>query len=300
MDRRVFESIPFSGNVIDRLDAMRDDATALAALHADPESRYLPFNEARPWIDLDGPPGLGWLPGDALPARVDEPLLLGRLDGVTRFAITVDEIPERPAHAKFIDARSITADLPVAESGLLAHARSLLEWHATHRFCSACGAQTHLARGGAQRDCPRCAFHHYPRNDPVVIMLVTREDECLLGRQHRFVEEFWSCLAGFVEPGETLEAAVRREVHEEAGVTVGTVHYLGSQPWPFPSSLMLGCHAEATSAALSVDERELADARWFPRAEVAAMLANCEADHGPRLPRSYAIAHHLVRHWLDH
>ncbi len=295
----MFERIPFSGNAIDRLDALRDDVDALAALHADPAGRYLPFNDGRAWIDLDGPPRLAWLPGDALDGQAGETLLLGRLDGVTRFTIATDRTPGQPSHGKFIDARSIAADLPTAESGLLAHARSLLEWHAAHRFCSACGSPTRLARGGAQRDCPACDTHHYPRNDPVVIMLVTHGEACLLGRQHRFVEDFWSCLAGFVEPGETVEAAVRREVHEEAGVTVGPVRYLGSQPWPFPSSLMLGCHAEATDTAVTIDARELADARWFPRDEVAAMLANCVADHGPRLPRDYAIAHHLVRYWLE-
>lgn len=295
----MFERIPFSGNAIDRLDALRDDDAALASLHADPASRYLPFSDGRAWIDLDGSPRLAWLPGEALGAHAGEPLLLGRLDGAARFAVAVDAVPGEPSSGKFIDARSIAAELPVAESGLMAHARSLLEWHAAHRFCSACGAPTRAARGGAQRDCPACAAHHYPRNDPVVIMLVTHGDACLLGRQHHFVEDFWSCLAGFVEPGETVEAAVRREVHEEAGVTVGVVRYLGSQPWPFPSSLMLGCHAEATDTALVVDERELAAARWFPRDEVAAMLANCAAEHGPRLPRAYAIAHHLVRYWLE-
>lgn len=295
----MFERIPFSGNAIDRLDAARDDAHTLAALLADPGSRYLPFDDTRPWIDLNGSPGLGWLPRDALPELLGEPLLLGRLGGVARFAVAVAESPTPPGQAKFIDARSIAADLPIAESGLLAQARSLLAWHAAHRFCPACGAPTRPARGGAQRDCPSCEAHHYPRNDPVVIMLVTRGDSCLLGRQHRFVTDFWSCLAGFVEPGETLEAAVRREVHEEAGVTVGAVRYVGSQPWPFPASLMLGCHAEATSTDVRIDARELADARWFPRDEVAAMLANCAAEQGPRLPRSYAIAHHLVRHWLE-
>jgi NAD+ diphosphatase len=295
----VFEHIPFSGNPVDRLDALRDDADALAALHTDPASRYLAFSETRPWIDLAEGPRLGWLPGDAVGATGSETVLLGRHDGVPRFALAVESTPARPVGGKFIDARSIAADLPVAESGLLAHARSLLAWHSEHRFCSACGAPTHPARGGAQRDCPACAAHHYPRNDPVVIMLVTHGDSCLLGRQHRFVADFWSCLAGFVEPGETLETAVRREVHEEAGVTVGAVRYLGSQPWPFPSSLMLGCHAEATSTALKVDDRELAAARWFRRDEVAAMFANCEADSGPRLPRGYAIAHHLVRYWLE-
>ncbi len=295
----MFETIPFAGNRIDRLDALRDDPDALSALRDDPASRFLPFNDLRPWIDLGAAPRLGWLPRTALETPGGEALLLGRVDGHACFALAVDRVPATPAQGKFIDARSIAGDLAVAESGLLAHARSLLAWHAGHRFCAACGAPTVATRGGAQRDCPACAAHHFPRNDPVVIMLVTRGDDCLLGRQHRFVDDFWSCLAGFVEPGETIEAAVRREVHEEAGVTVGAVRYLGSQPWPFPASLMLGCHAEATSRALTVDQRELAEVRWFSRATVAAMLANCAADCGPRLPREHAIAHHLARWWLE-
>ena len=298
----MFESIPFSGNTIDRLDALRHDEDALAALHADTATRYLPFHDLRPWIALDPAPRLGWVTAAELDGRREagaEPLLLGRHAGVARFALPVSAAPEGSAEGKFIDARSIAASLAAAESGLLAQARSLLAWHASHRFCAACGAPTRPGRGGAQRDCAACDTHHFPRNDPVVIMHVTRGDACLLGRQHRFVDDFWSCLAGFVEPGETVEAAVRREVYEEAGVHVGAVRYVGSQPWPFPASLMLGCHAEATSDAITVDQRELAEVAWFPRAEVAAMLARCDAEAGARLPRAYAIAHHLVRHWLE-
>ncbi|MDX1593865.1 MAG: NAD(+) diphosphatase [Gammaproteobacteria bacterium] len=294
----MFERIPFAGNAIDRLDGLRDDPAALGALRDDPGSLFLPFRDLKAWIRVGRTPRLGWLPRTRLTQTDGEPLLLGRLQGAARFAVALDAPPGDDG-GKFIDARSIAADLSPAESGLLAQARSLLAWHAAHRFCAACGVRTRAARGGMQRDCPACEARHYPRNDPVVIMLVTRGDACLLGRQHRYVEDFWSCLAGFVEPGETLEGAVRREVLEEAGVEVGAVRYVGSQPWPFPASLMLGCHAEATSETLAIDRRELVEARWFPRDEVAAMLANCEAEAGPRLPRGYAIAHHLVRHWLE-
>ena len=297
----MFEQIPFSGNTIDRLDGLRHDSGAVAGLLDDPASRFLPFHDLRAWIRLAGAPRLGWVSRDDLGtdgADVTEPLLLGRLDGVSRFALALDNDRPPASDGKFIDARSIAADLQVAESGLLAQARSLLDWHANHRHCACCGAPTVMARGGNQRDCPACDAHHFPRNDPVVIMLVSLGDDCLLGRQHRFADDFWSCLAGFVEPGETVEAAVRREVREEAGVEVDAVHYLGSQPWPFPASLMLGCHAEATSTAITVDARELADVQWFSRKQVAEMFARCDADHGLRLPRPYAIAHHLVRHWL--
>jgi len=298
----VFERITFSGNTIDRLDGLRHDAAAVASLRDDPSSRFLPFHDLKPWITLSGSPRLGWVAGktlDSATVKGFEPLLLGRLDGAARFALALDSDHPPGANGKFIDVRSVAPQLAAAESGLLAQARSLLDWHTHHRHCACCGTLTVVAKGGAQRDCPTCAAHHFPRNDPVVIMLVTRGDDCLLGRQHRFAEDFWSCLAGFIEPGETVEAAVRREVREEAGVEVDAVRYLGSQPWPFPASLMLGCHGEATSTAITVDDRELADVQWFSRERVAEMLARCDGDHGLRLPRAYAIAHHLVRYWLE-
>jgi len=305
----VFAQIPFAGNAIDRLDRQRHDPQWLTARLADPASRFLPFHDLKALIVLGDAPAPGWVTRDAVAAALDgggEVALLGELDGRCRFAVDlagrVDPVPlATAAGGKFIDVRSIAPDLPADASGLLAQARSLLDWHARHRYCARCGGPTESRDGGNRRACTTaaCGASHFPRNEPVVIMLIARGDHCLFGRQHRFAPDFWSCLAGFVETGETLEAAVRREAYEEAGVTVGAVRYLGSQPWPFPSSLMLGCHAEALDETLDIDRRELADARWFERTEVASMLANCHADNGPRVPAPVAIAHHLVRCWLE-
>jgi NAD+ diphosphatase len=182
------------------------------------------------------------------------------------------------------------------ELGLVATAKSILDWHRRHRFCAACGTRTAPAQSGFRRDCDSCGAQHFPRTDPVAIMLVARGDTCLLGRQTRFAPGMYSCLAGFVEPAETIEDAVRRETFEEAGVRVGIVRYHSSQPWPFPSSLMIGCIAEATSEELNVDREELEDARWFSRDEVKLML---EGRHpaGLTAPQPIAIAHHLLRAW---
>jgi NAD+ diphosphatase len=174
----------------------------------------------------------------------------------------------------------------------------MLAWHARHRFCANCGAATQAVCAGWKRDCPACRTEHFPRTDPVVIMLTVDGERCLLGRQSRFVSGVWSCLAGFVEPGESIEEAVRREVREEAGIACGRVRYFASQPWPFPMSLMIGCHAEALSSSIVIDQAELEDARWFTREEVAAMLMRRHAG-GLATPPPMAIAHHIIRAWVE-
>jgi NAD+ diphosphatase len=177
-------------------------------------------------------------------------------------------------------------------------ARSLLNWHVRHRFCSCCGGPTVLAKGGWQRDCAVCGAAHFPRTDPVAIMIVEHEGRLLLGRQPRFAAGLYTALAGFVEPGETVEEAVAREVFEEAGVRVRDVTYVASQPWPFPSSLMIACHAYADDPAIRIDPAELEDAGWFTRDEVAAALAGAVgAPFVPPAPR--AIARQLLNWWID-
>jgi NAD+ diphosphatase len=180
--------------------------------------------------------------------------------------------------------------------GALAQGKSVMYWHAHHRFCANCGAPTRVTAAGWRRECESCGRHHFPRTDPVAIMLATDGDRCLLGRQVRFPAGMYSCLAGFIESGETIEDAVRREIKEEAGITTGRITYLASQPWPFPCSLMIGCLAEATSRELKVDATELEDARWFTRDDARMMLRNA---HPAKLfaPPKIAIAHHLLVAW---
>ena len=176
----------------------------------------------------------------------------------------------------------------------------LLNWHIRHGFCAVCGTATAMSLGGARRDCPNCGAQHFPRTDPVVIMLAidagSGGEQALLGRSPRFNPGMYSCLAGFMEPGETIEDAVRRETAEESGIQVGRVRYHASQPWPFPSSLMIGCYAEALSTAIRRDEQELEDCRWFSREDVRRMLAGNHPE-GITAPISMAIASHLIRAW---
>jgi len=198
------------------------------------------------------------------------------------------------------DLRSIAVQGLVEPEHLppVAEAKAVLNWHARHRFCPNCGAATQAVHAGWRRDCPQCKAEHFPRTDPVVIMLAVDGERCLLGRSPRFVPTMWSCLAGFVEPGEAIEDAVRRETREEAGIACGRVVYFGSQPWPFPSSLMIGCHAQALSRDIVVDREELEDARWFSRSEVATMLTRKHSG-GLTTPPPVAIAHHIIRAWLE-
>jgi NAD+ diphosphatase len=238
----------------------------------------------------------------ALGATV-ETVFLGLAEGAGRFGVGL-----APAAAEALKTRAdlVVTDLrSLAVQGLagpehlapLAEAKALLNWHVRHRFCSNCGALSRVTQGGWRRDCPACEAQHFPRTDPVVIMLATDGERCLLGRQTRFVRNTWSCLAGFVEPGETFEEAVRRETLEEVGVRCGRVAYFASQPWPFPMSLMIGCHAEALSTELTIDGAELEAARWFDREEVATMLVRRHPD-GLATPPPVAIAYHIIRAWV--
>ena len=182
--------------------------------------------------------------------------------------------------------------------GELAQGAALLAWHHGHRFCGRCGAETRMRIGGYKRTCTGCGAEHFPRTDPVAIMLAVREDSCLLGRGPHFGPGMYSCLAGFIEPGETIEAAVRRETLEESGIRLGRVLYHASQPWPFPHTLMIGCFGEALNGDIAFDGRELEDCRWFARDEVRAMVEGRHPD-GLGIPPAGAIASHLIRFWAE-
>ena len=188
--------------------------------------------------------------------------------------------------------------LPPQQLSAIAAAKSLVTWHQRHGFCANCGTRTRMSQGGWKRDCPSCKAEHFPRTDPVVIMLVTHGDRCLMGRQKQFPPGMWSCLAGFVEIAETIEDAVRREILEESGIHCGEVTYYMTQPWPYPSSLMIGCSAEALDDKITVDLTELEDARWFDRAEAMLLLKRTHPD-GLTGPHPFAIAHHLLGRWLQ-
>jgi NAD+ diphosphatase len=237
-------------------------------------------------------------------AAAPERVFLGLMGDAGRFGLSLphDVIEALKSDQRFhvTDLRSIAVQglVPADHLAPLAEAKALLHWHARRHFCSNCGHPTEVVQAGWRRDCTHCAAQHFPRTDPVVIMLAVRGDQCLLGRQSRFVSGMWSCLAGFVEPGETIEEAARRETLEEAGIRCGKVRYFASQPWPFPSSLMIGCHAEAVSHEIVVDRDELEDARWFSRDEAAAMLMRVHPD-GLATPPPMAIAHHILRAWVE-
>jgi NAD+ diphosphatase len=231
-------------------------------------------------------------------------IFLGLAGEAPRFGFGLDPASIAPLKTrndlKITDLRTIAVQGLVDAAHLppLAEAKALIGWHARHRFCPNCGTPTRAVQGGWRRDCPSCKAEHFPRTDPVVIMLAIAGDRCVLGRSPRFAPTMWSALAGFAEPGETIEEAVRREVKEEAGIRCGKVTYAMSQPWPFPSSLMIGCHAQALSDTIVIDRSEIEDARWFSRDELALMLGSRHPD-GLTTPPPVAIAHHLIRSFVE-
>ncbi|WP_033074096.1 NAD(+) diphosphatase [Sphingopyxis sp. MWB1] len=281
----------FTGAWLDRADPLRSDAAAFAEAVADPRSRCLVLD------GIDFVPGEGgglcWEPLD--PADQRSPMLLGRdAQGAAYFV-------REPHPAERIDGRSRTVMrrlslLSGQGLALYGGARSLVDWHARHRFCAACGAPTALFRAGWGRRCDACRAEHFPRVDPVVIMLAEYGGRVLVGRQAAFPPAVFSALAGFVEPGESLEEAVARELFEEAGIRVEDVRYVASQPWPFPSSLMIGCRARALDPALTLDETEIEAAIWVDRAEVRAALAG-DMNAPFVVPPPLAIARHLLEIW---
>jgi NAD+ diphosphatase len=283
--------IPFSGSPLDRASYGRADPAWLAVQQA--AGLFLPFWQNRPFLVQDRAGFLPWR--EEWQGRTC--VFLG-LDGTQPlFALDLAGDSE-PAlgEGAFSDMRASAFVLPARDTAIAGQAKALLDWHKRHCFCPNCGTATALCDGGYRRLCPGCGAEHFPRTDPVVIMLPVFENECLVGRSPRFPPQLYSAFAGFVEPGESMEEAVRRELREEVNLAVGAVRYHATQPWPFPSSLMLGCYAQAESRDFQIDGHEIADARWLTKDEVRARLANTIEDN-MKLPVSIAIAHYLIRDW---
>jgi NAD+ diphosphatase len=296
----------YSASRVDRAAERRADADAMRALESDSSARayviggeMIVLRKANEGLN----PLFAWAEARAL-AGVAETAFLGLVDGAPRFAVAIkpNAVTALKTDSAFeiADLRSIAARGLIEADHLppLAEGKALLNWHARHRFCPSCGSATHAVEAGWRRDCPACQTQHFPRTDPVAIMLPVAGDRCVLGRSHRFQPGMWSCLAGYIEPGEAIEDAVRRETREEAGIVCGRVAYFASQPWPFPTSLMIGCHAEAISHDIVIDRTELADARWFDREEIASMIARKHPE-GFTAPAPVAIAYHIIRAWVE-
>lgn len=318
---KLAETVTFGGSGLDRAAEWRGDAEAMARAANDPAARAILLWRGKPMVQ-QGPDGAAMLVRLELnhpvfSAARGAPLFLGRdhagpvfaqdisgwqpdqadLHALDSFLDRSEQThPDLPETHVFAELRALMTALDARDAELAATARSVFSWHRSHRFCAKCGHESEMTMAGWQRNCPSCGAQHFPRTDPVVIMLITHGNDVLLGRSPGWPDGMYSLLAGFVEPGETIEAAVRREVYEEAGVTVGQVGYLASQPWAFPASLMMGCYGHASSRDIQIDPNEIEDARWFSREEI--MLAF--AGQHPRLmpARKGAIAQFLLRNWL--
>jgi NAD+ diphosphatase len=299
----------FVTHAIDRIHSRRVDAGWFQDLQHDPATRFVVIWQDQVLLDKGpdphllqiGGPQVEGLRGLCPDAPVDV-VLLGLVDGVTYFGVGIgDSCPSlsdetsHPGH--FLDLRGAAMQLDPEEGALAAQAKALVHWHRQHRFCGACGTLTRSEEAGYQRRCtnPGCGLVHFPRVDPAIIVLVTDGDQCLLGRQASWAKGRFSNIAGFVEPGESMETAVAREVWEETGIEIKSLHYHSSQPWPFPQSLMVGFTAEAASVNIRLNDGELEDARWFTRDKIRAGLQQGTLG----LPSPYSISFHLIEDWFD-
>lgn len=310
------ESVTFGGSGLDRAAHLRSRPEKITALLGQNDTGVLVIWRGKPLLDVESRVPVFLPPGHPIFDDADEsPVFLGIDEVGARFARDISrwdpaEIPDTfgafhdPSEqlhpeiegAAFAELRANMTRLDRRDAELVATAKAILGWHETHGFCARCGQRTEISHAGWQRNCPACGGHHFPRTDPVVIMLITHGNSVLMGRSPGWPEGMFSLLAGFVEPGETIEAAVRREVFEEAGVHVGTVDYLASQPWPFPSSLMFGCHGHATSRDITIDPVEIEAAQWVTREDMMDALAGRNSGMLPA--RKGAIARFLLENWM--
>ena len=301
----------YAGNPLDRGDQVRRDEEWLSQRAKDPGSKFLPMWDLNVLIanaqGANGPEGLGWLGVNEMgDLAIDgTPVFLGLSDDAAHFVVDISKndraVKELNDHGRwrFEDARRATESLSGADAGIVAQARAQVSWHSRNGFCSICGHETVVKRGGQVRKCSKCETEHYPRTDPVVITVVSDGDRCLLGQSRGRLSRTntYSALAGFVDQGESIEEAVAREIMEEAGIQVANVRYHSSQPWPFPFSLMIGCHADAATTEIAMDNEEMTDVRWFDRAEV--LLALDGKTETLTVPAPIAIAHHLIKAWAN-
>jgi NAD+ diphosphatase len=301
--------IPFGGNPLNRASEKRTDAVWIESQRRDPSSLIFPMWRLQPFLrgseSATAATGLGLVaPGvaDSLAAENAPWIFLG-LDGErAMFALDISAAADPASDGPlaglghFRDARVAAQMLSTKDAAIIAQAKAMIDWHQRHGFCPRCGAPTKMVDAGYRRLCDKCNSEHFPRVDPVVIMLATDGDVCLVGRGKLFPQGMFSALAGFIEPGETIEEAVRRELMEEASVKVREVTYYATQPWPFPSSLMIGCFAKAENRDIKADETELAEVRWLERHVARELVAGRRVD-GIMVPPPIAIAHHLIKTW---
>src|SRR6201746_2255103 len=306
-----FDSFPlgkpaFVTHILDRAAHLRSNDEKLFAMENHRDARaYVIYRDSlvvrqeaggsRALLGVDEAVKLGANPGT---------IFLGLRDGAAVFGMGISA----PAAEKLLTRNDVAVTelrgmamqgvVPPEQLSAIAMAKSMVSWHQRHGYCANCGTRSAMKEGGWKRDCPNCKAEHFPRTDPVVIMLVTSGDKCLMGRQKQFLPGMYSCLAGFVEAAETIEDAVRREILEESGIRCTDVNYYMTQPWPYPSSLMIGCTARAISDDIVVDRAELEDARWFDRAEATLMIKRQHPD-GLFAAHPFAIAHHLLGRWLQ-
>lgn len=290
----------FSANELER-NSERLSAADLAAAWHNPNSSVYLFHNGDPVLKALGNEATAALSLEEaadLSADTANGIYLGDRNGIPSLAAFTSLDAELPEPYSTLDMRSvvISGNLPAHQTAALGHGWSMLAWHKNNQYCANCGTKSEKTQAGYRRKCPSCEREHFPRLDPVSIMLVVDGDNCLMGRQPQFPEGMYSCLAGFIEPGETMENAVRREIKEEAGLEVSAVRYHATQPWPFPHTLMIGCFAKAASTDICMDETELEDCRWFSRSEVGDMLTR---EQELKTPPPMAIAHQLIKTFYD-